>query len=402
MSHQLINRSVDLKQLRDEGYNLEIRSSYLLVKDVPYVNSKKEVRRGTLVSELTLAGDITARPGSHVTYFVGEHPCDENGNEIAKIKNSSQRLSLADGIVIDHTFSAKPKPSGYYEDYCSKMTTYVALISRYAQMIDRRVKAITFPAIEADNEDESVFNYIDTASSRAGIDLVTNKLKSTKVAILGTGGTGSYTLDYVAKAPVKEIHIFDADEFLQHNAFRAPGAPSIKELRGKPMKVTYLKSVYSKMHRGIKAHEEYIDENNVEQLRDMDFVFVCLDRGSAKKLIIEKLEEYGISFVDVGMGIYLENGALGGILRVTTSTPFQREHVRSRIPFSDGVGQDEYAQNIQIAELNALNAALAVIKWKKLCGYYLDFEHEHHSTFTITGNMLLNEDRCEATSHTDT
>ena len=107
MSHQLINRSADLKQLRDEGYNLEIRSSYLLVRDVPYVNSKKEVRRGTLVSELTLAGDITARPGSHVTYFVGEHPCDENGNQIAKIKNSSRRHTLADGIVIDHTFSSE-------------------------------------------------------------------------------------------------------------------------------------------------------------------------------------------------------------------------------------------------------------------------------------------------------
>ena len=393
MSLRLINRSPDLKRLRDEGYNLEIRGAFLLVKDVPYVNSGKEVKRGTLVSELTLAGDVTAQPDSHVAHFIGEHPCDENGKELEKIKNSSNKKTLHEGITIDHTFSAKPKPSGVYKDYYAKVTTYEALISRYVQGIGSTVKATTFPTIEAGDEDESVFNYIDTASSRAEIDVVTDKLKSKKIAILGTGGTGAYTLDYVAKTPVEEIHLFDADEFLQHNAFRAPGAPSIEELREKPKKVKYLESVYSKMHRGIKAHEEYIGEENVEQLRNMDFVFVCLDRGTAKKLIIEKLEEYGIPFVDVGMGIYLEDGALGGILRTTTSTPEQRDHVRDKVPFSDGVGHNEYARNIQIAELNALNAALAVIKWKKLCGFYLDFDYEHHSTFTISGNMLLNEDR---------
>jgi hypothetical protein len=41
------------------------------------------------------------------------------------------------------------------------------------------------------------------------------------------------------------------------------------------------------------------------------------------------------------------------------------------------------------ADLNALNAALAVIKWKKLACFYQDLDHEHHSTYTIGGNMLL-------------
>ena len=31
-----------------------------------------------------------------------------------------------------------------------------------------------------------------------------------------------------------------------------------------------------------------------------------------------------------------------------------------------------YARNIQLAELNALCAVMAVIKWKKLCGFYAD------------------------------
>jgi len=88
----------------------------------------------------------------------------------------------------------------------------------------------------------------------------------------------------------------------------------------------------------------------------------------------------------------LSEGSLGGILRATTSTPGQRDHVRKRISFSDDADRNEYDVNIQIADLNALNAALAVIKWKKLMGFYQDLDFEHHCTYTIGGNMLRNED----------
>jgi hypothetical protein len=146
------------------------------------------------------------------------------------------------------------------------------------------------------------------------------------------------------------------------------------------------------MHRGIVDHPCYIDAANVEQLREMDFVFLC---GGPKKLLVDNLEAFGIPFVDVGMSIFVTDDSLGGILRVTSSTPAQRDHVRAnnRIPFSTGDGKNDYDRNIQIADLNALNATLAVIKWKKIFGFYLDLEREHHTTYTIDGNMLLNEDK---------
>jgi hypothetical protein len=146
------------------------------------------------------------------------------------------------------------------------------------------------------------------------------------------------------------------------------------------------------MRNGIVVHEAYVGAENVDELRDMTFVFLCLE-GPAKKLIVEKLEAFGLPFVDVGMGVYLSEGLLGGIVRVTASTSAQRDHVRKRISFSDDADRNEYDVNIQIADLNALNAALAVIKWKKLFGFYQDLDHEHNSTYTIGGNMLLNEDR---------
>jgi len=99
------------------------------------------------------------------------------------------------------------------------------------------VKAQTFRVIESKPE-ESVFNYIDTNSSRAEVEAISDKLKGRKIGIMGLGGTGSYVLDLVAKTPADEIHLFDGDEFAQHNAFRAPGAPSVDQLRTPPPKVS--------------------------------------------------------------------------------------------------------------------------------------------------------------------
>jgi hypothetical protein len=392
MSQQLISRSPDLKQLRDEGYEVDVMSGYLLMKHIPYVNSCKEIKFGILVSDLSLSGDVTTTPGDHVAHFTGDHPCHRDGSKIIKIANDSTQREFAKDLVIYHSFSSRPI-NGSYRDYYEKMTTYATIISSQAHAIDPKVTAKTFPVIKSE-EGESVFEYIDTASSRAGISLVTSKLEIGKVGIVGLGGTGSYVLDLVAKTPVKEIHLFDGDKFIQHNAFRSPGAPSIEELKEQPTKVNYFRGQYSRMRQNIIAHDFYIDASNVNQLRDMNFVFLCLDRGQSKKLIVEKLEDFGTSFIDTGMGVLHVDGTLLGILRATTSTPSKREHVKDkkRIPFSDGDDNDEYDRNVQIADLNALNAALAVIKWKKLFGFYRDLENEHYSTYTIDGNMLTNED----------
>jgi len=233
--------------------------------------------------------------------------------------------------------------------------------------------------------------YMDTASSRAEIGVVNDQLRIARLAILGAGGTGSYVLDLVAKTPVGEIHLYDVDVFSQHNAFRSPGAPSVAELREKPLKVDYLGRQYSKMHRHIVAHGYAVTDENVHELEGMDFVFICIDKAAAKERIVEKLEDLGVPFVDVGMGIHLSDGSLAGLLKVTTSTPTKRDHFRVRVSFTEG-GNNEYERNIQVADLNALNAALAVIKWKKLFGFYLDQEREHCTLYAIAGNTLINED----------
>ena len=107
--------------------------------------------------------------------------------------------------------------------------------------------------------------------------------------------------------------------------------------------------------------------------------------------LFKKLIECDTSFVDVGMGIYEVDGQLLGVIRTTTSTKDSRNHLEKRISFADA-GDDEYATNVQIAELNALNAALAVIQWKKLSGFYQDLGRERNTTYTINTGQLIHED----------
>ena len=192
---------------------------------------------------------------------------------------------------------------------------------------------------------------------------------------------------------MKEIHLFDGDTFDQHNAFRAPGAASGDELEQRMTKVTFHARTYAKMRRGIVVHSSPMRLDTLHGLKGLDFVFLCME-GKGKRPIVEKLESLGIPFVDVGMGIAINGDCLRGQIRTTTSTPTKRGHVheKNRIAFTTADDVNEYDKNIQVVELNALNAALAVIKWKKLFGFYADDNAEHFSIFVIAGNEMINED----------
>jgi len=389
MSQELISRSPDLKRLRDEGYDVNIVGGYLVLRHIPYATQLRQVSYGSLVSRLDLAGDRTARPGDHVVMFAGVTPCDQNGVPLQRVINSSSRQSLGEGLVIDHVFSSKPAEG--YSDYYLKMTAYVRILAHEAIALDESATPTPFLVVQGE-QDDSIYRYIDTASSRAGIGLMTAKLAVSRVAIVGLGGTGSYILDLIAKTPVREIHLFDGDRLLQHNAFRAPGAASIDELRGAPYKVNYYFDVYSKLRRGIVPHSFYVDESHFLDVSQSDFVFLALDAGASKAHLVDHLTRSGVSFIDVGMGLYEVDGCLSGQLRVVTSLSTTRERSLRRIPLDGADGDAEYDRNIQIADLNALNAALAVIKWKKLCGFYLDLEGEEFTVYQLNGNCLINED----------
>ena len=388
MSPLPISRSRDLQRLVDEGYEIEVREGHLLLHEVPYLDGQGRVCRGTLISPLELSADETVNPvADHTVHFTGDHPHDASGRAIDIVASGGKHLM--EGVSSKYLFSRKP--TGGYRDYHQKMTTYVGILSGPAQAIDPAATAITHGVVETD--EVSVFEFLETASSRAGVSVATGRLRNQRVAIVGLGGSGAYILDLVAKTPVAEIHLYDGDVLLQHNAFRSPGAASVDDLRAKPYKVDFFKHRYSSMRRHILGHAVYVDECNVDELTKMHFVFVAVDRGSARKLIIERLQAARVSLVDVGMGVWTAGDALGGQVRTTASTPENGDHVWEKVSVADEYDEaNRYQDNIQIADLNMLNAALAVIRWKKLCGFYVDVEREHHSVYDIDGNFIHNED----------
>jgi hypothetical protein len=397
--HRQLEASPDLKRLQADGYEVEIRDGHLLVGHVPFRDAEGSISHGTLICALELAGNLTSRPAAHEIYLTDGVPYDEDGVKWESIIAHEQQQPLA-GLTVTCLLSQKPlEADRRFLDYHHKITTYIGILAGPARRIDPEATARTNPVYVDDDADRSIFHYIDTASSRAGITEATAKLKVQSVAIVGLGGTGSYILDCLAKTPVEHIHLYDGDRFLQHNAFRSPGAPSVEELQEELSKVAWFQRVYTRMRQNIHAHDYDIVESNVDELRGMDFVFIAADSGKAKRLIAAKLEEWEIPFIDVGMGLYDTDSSIGGQLRLTTSTPTFHEHVAAnhRISYLDPGADDEpddvYDLNIQIAELNALNAALAVIKWKKLCGFYIDDTFEHHAIYVVNGNAMINEDK---------
>ena len=390
MQHQLINHSLDLKRLRDEGYDLEVKGGYVCIHHIPYVNAEMQVKYGKLICALSITSPTSiSKPADHTAYFMGEMPCHKDGVPYTSIVNNSQVTPLVDGYIGNHYLSSKPA-CGYYNDFYDKLTRYASLISAPARSIDGTATETPFNPFRDDIEDSS-FNYFDTNSSRANIVQVNAKLSGQKIVIIGLGGTGSYILDQVAKTPVAEIHLYDADVFSQHNAFRSPGAPSIEELDLKKSKAEYFADIYSKMHKGVIPHVEYITVENVQLLKNASYVFICIDNNSARKCIIDELLKLKVSFIDVGLGVTLVDDHLIGIVRTTTGTDLKNDHLTKRIPIEETEG-NEYGTNIQIADLNALNAIMAVIKWKKLSAFYQDLLEEHQTTYSINVAQLLNGD----------
>lgn len=374
MSARVISLNPDLKKLRDEGYELEIKEGHAIIHNVPYLNVDQTIQRGIFISPLRMNGDLVKYDGDHVIFFQGTHPYRADGQPMSGVVLDNHSGKMMVGLRVNFSFSNKPQ--GGYHDYYEKFARYIEILQVEAQAIEPTVTAKTFKRIAED--ENSIFVYADTNASRATITDITDKLRNQRIGIVGLGGTGSYVLDQIAKTPISEIHLYDGDIFCQHNAFRAPGAPCKELLEESRKKTDYFAEVYGRMHKGIVSHPVFVAEVNIHELIALDFVFLCLDTGEHKRVIINTLMEHNIAFVDTGIDISEHNRQLMGTARTTaaclgeTVSAMDMQIVEDNISFDSVTDADLYRSNIQTAELNAFCALMAVIKWKKYCGFYQD------------------------------
>ncbi|MCV3274142.1 ThiF family adenylyltransferase [Roseobacter sinensis] len=378
MYQKLVNHNEDIGRLVSKGYAIGCDSNYLVVRDVPYLDEHLDLAWGAIVAKLVAVDKLRFVQDDHQVFFAGGVPHGLDGAPIRNLGGGPCSLALSAGaedVVVQRRFSNKPKNTGKYRDFFDKIDTYVSIISGPAMSM-KGADPFTF-RVQEDCGPESVFKFHDTLTSRAEITDLSEEFREEIVAVVGLGGTGGYLLDFLVKTPVKEIRAFDADVFHVHNAFRSPGRLDESEL-GRP-KATVYGDRYENFRDGFSSHETFIDEETADLLGGVTFAFVCVDKGSSRSEIFEALTSRGIPFIDVGMGLKRRSGALNGMARVTYFGPKTGRETMGKgyAELSDGP-DDLYRTNIQIAELNALNAALAIIRYKQLRGFYFqDKAHEH-------------------------
>ena len=330
MSHTLVSRSQDLRRLQQEGYDIAVEGAHLLLRDVPFLTQSGEVARGTLVSTLTTTGTTTAPNPEHSVYLVGGVPHGDGRAPLTEeLVLNINRVRLGPDLFADCQLSRKP--SNGYADYYEKMTGYADYLEAWARRVDSTATARVYRPMRTAPDDDSVFEYFDSASSRAQISHLSERLALERIAIVGLGGTGSYILDQVAKTRVREIHLYDSDVLYAHNAFRAPGAATANQLDEIPLKVDYYRDMYAAMHRHITAHPVDVTAENVAELTEMTFVFLAMDPGENKRVIIDTLEHSEVPFIDVGLGAEETDGGLTAMITTTTSLPAHRGLVAGRI-----------------------------------------------------------------------
>jgi len=358
---------VSTRRLLDEDFCLTFVGNHLVVEHVPYVTTEKVVAHGRLALPVVFSGDtVQDGSGDHRIWFIGTQPCDETGQPLAGPQPEAH--GITPDLAASFMISSKPKIGSLFANMYEKVTSYVRVLSHPAIALDPTATARPGSGW-TEIPDNLPFVYRDTGTARAGTAGLNDKFRGQRIGIIGLGGTGGYILDQVAKTWVDGIVLFDGDVFDNHNAFRAPSAASMSELNERPNKAVYFADLYSRMHTGITAHTEFVTEDNLDLLADCTFVFMAAADAEDKPAILRWLGERGIPCIEVGMGVRDEDGKLSGLLAVVNRFDQGATDVAPVVG-----GANEYDRNIQTADLNALNAILAVIEWKKFLGYYAELE----------------------------
>lgn len=384
MFQRLVSHNDDLRRLVEIGYAVAFDSNCLLIRDVPYLNSELQLQVGTLVAKLEFVNQERVIQTDHQVFFAGSSPYGLDGKLIPNLGGGPVQMPIGEtikDIVVQRSFSNKPKAAGAFKDFFEKIESYVAIISGPAIEL-HHATPYTYRVV-TETASDSVFKFQDTLTSRAEIADLARKFKDDVVAVIGVGGTGAYVIDFVVKTPVKEVRGFDFDKFHVHNAFRSPGRLDSTEL-GKTKAEVY-QTRYDNFRHGLRIESRLIDATSSEELAGVTFAFVCVDKASARAGIFDLLISLGIPFIDVGMGLKRKEGALTGMARTTYYPVEHAQVLREKMLAPEIDGPDDlYRTNIQIGELNALNAALAVIRFKQLRGFYREETPGHHFLFNIS------------------
>lgn len=378
-----------IQRLVDEDHEVTIYGGYLIVDRIPYVNSAREIAWGALICPYRNVDGVPQLDNDHQCWFTGSMPHRADGTSLGGPLVSDNQLQTVAGREVRMRFSNKPDPIGdFFDNHYNKVTHYIRKLSRHARDIDPAVSATSMGSYRR-RAVPSVFYYANDAIAQGGLDAVADKLRLRRVCIVGVGGTGSYLLDALAKEEIERIDLYDHDVIEPKNPFRMPGAMSREDAYAGHNKAIWLASRYGAMRTGVTGHPVRIDADNVAELAGADFCFIAVDHGPSRGVIARFLVEQRIPFIDVGIGVdkRADVAALIARARVTLVTP-NTAHLVDELPTADD-SEDAVYNNIQVLEINAINAMLAVIRFKQYLGFYAADENPDVIKYKSSWNSLV-------------
>src|SRR5262249_41985088 len=106
--------------------------------------------------------------------------------------------------------------------------------------------------------------------------------------------------------------------------------------------------------------------------------------------IVDWLSAKDIPYVDCGMGLNRSKVGLSGFVRITgiDKNALERNVNTAQLPV-ENAKNDEYQRHAQITEFNALNAAMAVIRFKQ---HFKLLERLDEATWYIFDSAILEID----------
>ena len=367
-----------------EGFTIREDSNVVIAEGVPCLIADGTVSTCTIKKPFDPATGMPTSSNGGAVHVVRIIPDDKQDGCVYNPDGSKiGRYIGGDGESWSNISIRKGTPNRPEADCSAK-----DLIHRYVKQIVGAVHAAGY------HEPNSLaiqypFKFPNTYEERSGLIPIQDRVRGQNIAIIGLGGTGAYVLDMIAKTPVGEIHIVDDDYVDWHNLNRAPGAPteeefdSLREIKrlgtDSFRKVNYYHSKYASFREDIHAHTVRLDSspkcNDFFREHCIDFAFVCIDQDGHSEsprqdVVYSALSREGIPFVDSGISISLVNNAVGGAVTTSAYNAGSLEW-KNAVPNASLNNPGPGYRNVQLPEVNALAASLAVMEWRRRTGQYV-------------------------------
>lgn len=144
-----------------------------------------------------------------------------------------------------------------------------------------------------------------------------SQMASTKVAIVGVGGTGSAVAEQLVRLGVADILLIDQDLFEASNLSRIFGS-FFEDVSGRPkLKINIIEAHLRRINPGITIKslgKNIAEAGTALAMRDRDVIFLCTDDHWGRSVVNHIAHQYLIPTINLGTRIDAPQGRITGAM----------------------------------------------------------------------------------------